>query len=49
MKRVVCLLSELPCACTNEPIEQRIARLRNELVWTQQELAERLAISRVAV
>src|SRR3954464_6389402 len=27
----------------------RIARLRRELGWTQQELAERLAISRVAV
>ncbi len=49
MKRVVCLLSELPCACMNEPIGQRIACLRNELGWTQQELAERLAISRVAV
>ncbi len=33
----------------NEPIGQRIARLRSELGWTQQELAERLAISRVAV
>jgi len=33
----------------NEPIGQRIARLRSELSWTQQELAERLAISRVAV
>ncbi|MBA3654030.1 MAG: helix-turn-helix transcriptional regulator [Actinobacteria bacterium] len=28
---------------------QRIARLRHDLGWTQQELAERLAISRVAV
>ena len=28
---------------------RRIARLRRELGWTQQELAERLAISRVAV
>ncbi len=27
----------------------RIARLRHELGWTQQELAERLAVSRVAV
>ncbi|WP_298814882.1 helix-turn-helix domain-containing protein [Chloroflexus sp.] len=33
----------------NEPIGHRIARLRNERGWTQQELAERLAISRVAV
>lgn len=33
----------------NEPIGQRIARLRSELGWTQQELAERLAISRVGV
>jgi transcriptional regulator with XRE-family HTH domain len=33
----------------NEPIGQRIARLRSELGWSQQELAERLAISRVAV
>lgn len=28
---------------------ERIARLRHDLGWTQQELAERLAISRVAV
>ena len=27
----------------------RIKRLRNELGWTQQELAERLAVSRVAI
>lgn len=33
----------------NEPIGCRIARLRHERGWTQQELAERLAISRVAV
>jgi transcriptional regulator with XRE-family HTH domain len=32
-----------------ERIGQRIAALRQELGWTQQELAERLAISRVAV
>ncbi len=32
-----------------EPIGQRIARLRNERGWTQQDIAERLAISRVAV
>ncbi|MCS6888771.1 MAG: helix-turn-helix transcriptional regulator [Chloroflexus sp.] len=34
---------------TKEPIGQRIARLRHALGWTQQDLAERLAISRVAV
>ncbi|WP_322489112.1 helix-turn-helix transcriptional regulator [Chloroflexus sp.] len=34
---------------TDEPIGQRIAQLRANLGWTQQELAERLAISRVAV
>lgn len=34
---------------TEEPIGQRIARLRAKLGWTQQDLAERLAISRVAV
>lgn len=32
-----------------EPLHQRIARLRTERGWTQQEIAERLAISRVAV
>jgi transcriptional regulator with XRE-family HTH domain len=32
-----------------EPLHQRIARLRIERGWTQQEIAERLAISRVAV
>ena len=32
-----------------EPIGQRIARLRTARGWTQQNLAERLAISRVAV
>jgi len=32
-----------------EPFHQRIARLRTEGGWTQQELADRLAISRVAV
>ena len=32
-----------------EPLGQRIARLRNESGWTQQELADRVAISRVAV
>jgi len=32
-----------------ETIGKRIARLRQELCWTQQSLAERLAISRVAV
>jgi transcriptional regulator with XRE-family HTH domain len=32
-----------------EPLHQRIARLRTEGGWTQQEIAERLAISRVAV
>lgn len=33
----------------NETLGQRIARLRCLLGWTQQELADRLAISRVAV
>lgn len=32
-----------------ETLGQRIARLRGRLSWTQQELADRLAISRVAV
>ena len=32
-----------------EPFGRRIARLRAEQGWTQQDLAERLAISRVAV
>ena len=32
-----------------ETLAQRIARLRNESGWTQQELADRVAISRVAV
>lgn len=32
-----------------ESLGQRIARLRSNLGWTQQALAERLAISRVAV
>ncbi|MFL5804276.1 MAG: helix-turn-helix domain-containing protein [Roseiflexaceae bacterium] len=32
-----------------EPLGQRIARLRARRGWTQQELAERLAASRVAV
>lgn len=32
-----------------ELLGQRIARLRSELGWTQQEIADRLAISRVAV
>jgi transcriptional regulator with XRE-family HTH domain len=32
-----------------EPLHRRIARLRAEIGWTQQEIAERLAISRVAV
>jgi transcriptional regulator with XRE-family HTH domain len=34
---------------TLEPIGRRIARLRQEHGWTQQELADRVAISRVAV
>jgi transcriptional regulator with XRE-family HTH domain len=34
---------------TPEPLGQRIARLRARRGWTQQELAERLAASRVAV
>jgi transcriptional regulator with XRE-family HTH domain len=33
----------------NETLGQRIGRLRTLLGWTQQELAERVAISRVAV
>src|SRR5919107_6039204 len=32
-----------------EDLGARIKRLRNELGWTQQELAERLAVSRVAI
>ena len=32
-----------------ETLGRRIARLRGDLGWTQQELAQRLAISRVAV
>ncbi len=32
-----------------EPLHHRVARLRTEGGWTQQEIAERLAISRVAV
>ncbi|MEI7769788.1 MAG: helix-turn-helix transcriptional regulator [Chloroflexales bacterium] len=32
-----------------EPLHQRIARLRAACGWTQQEIADRLAISRVAV
>jgi transcriptional regulator with XRE-family HTH domain len=32
-----------------ELLGQRVARLRAELGWTQQEIADRLAISRVAV
>jgi transcriptional regulator with XRE-family HTH domain len=32
-----------------EPLGPRIARYRNDLGWTQQELAERLGVSRVAV
>ena len=32
-----------------EPLGPRIARLRHESGWTQQELADRIAISRVAV
>ena len=34
---------------SGETLSQRIARLRSLLDWTQQELADRLAISRVAV
>ena len=33
----------------DEPLGQRIARLRTRRGWTQQDLAERLAASRVAV
>ena len=32
-----------------ETLGERIGRLRSQLGWTQQELADRLAISRVAV
>ena len=32
-----------------EPIGQRVAAYRNQMGWTQQELADRLGISRVAV
>jgi transcriptional regulator with XRE-family HTH domain len=32
-----------------EPLSRRIARLRGGLGWTQQDLADRIAISRVAV
>ncbi|MBX0326770.1 helix-turn-helix transcriptional regulator [Oscillochloris sp. ZM17-4] len=32
-----------------EPLHRRIARLRAENGWTQQEIAERVAISRVAI
>lgn len=32
-----------------ERLGRRIARLRNDLGWTQQELADRLGVSRVAV
>jgi transcriptional regulator with XRE-family HTH domain len=32
-----------------EPLGERIARLRTILGWTQQELAERIAVSRVAI
>jgi transcriptional regulator with XRE-family HTH domain len=32
-----------------EPFGRRVARLRGALGWTQQELADRVAISRVAV
>jgi len=39
----------MPETITSEPIGRRIARLRQELGFTQQALAERLAISRVAV
>jgi len=33
----------------SEPLGERIARLRTSAGWTQQELADRIAISRVAV
>ena len=32
-----------------QPLGRRISELRNELGWTQQDLAERLGVSRVAV
>ena len=38
-----------PGTHVREPLGQRIARLRNQSGWTQQELADRVAISRVAV
>jgi transcriptional regulator with XRE-family HTH domain len=34
---------------TRETLGQRIARLRTQAHWTQQELADRVAISRVAI
>jgi len=51
------LLSELAQAhqkpitlsCMPEPLGPRLARLRTALGWTQQELAERIAVSRVAI
>jgi transcriptional regulator with XRE-family HTH domain len=41
------MIAQLPPA--PETLGQRIARLRGQRGWTQQELAERLAASRVAV
>ncbi len=38
-----------PNPCPKETLGQRIGRLRSLLGWTQQELADRVAISRVAV
>jgi len=42
-------INELMTVPAPEPIGRRIARLRQQLGWTQQALAARLAISRVAV
>src|SRR5690606_3998637 len=42
-----CMIAQLPSS--PEVLGQRIARLRAQRGWTQQELAERLAASRVAV
>jgi transcriptional regulator with XRE-family HTH domain len=41
--------TRLPNSSPQEPVGKRIARLRSERGWTQQSLAARLAISRVAV
>lgn len=42
-----CLLSQF--AVVKESLSRRIAKLRSELGWTQQELSDRLGMSRAAV